>query len=309
MALVRYEQNDVTWNIGAFMAHDPYILVLIDFLKKCNIKNPITSVFGSIPCALQGGRVAPNNIPIEQCLEVIRMYNGLGVGVRLTFSKYNIEKADLMDKTSNLILDFANKNSNLNAVIMSSDLLYDYVDGRYPNLQKISSLLKPSYETSLWKNETSDYYNDLAEKYDIVVCASHNIDNPELLKGIHHKEKIEFIANHRCRKLCQMCTAHYNAQCDLEKAILSGENTTKKEEQLSNIQKKCMELKREDVFHSSSLFSNQDVDYLIGLGFKNFKIEGRESPITTFLRDVGYYMMDDQKEYLTLIQSLLELPI
>ena len=190
---------DIDWNIGSLFAHDGFIMSLLDLCKGYGIKVPIKYVFGSIPCVLQGGRIPPRDANDNDALKILDDYMSLGVGCRLTFSNNKLEKNDLKDKRGNMLLGHLNSNfcGIKNGVIVSSDLLADYIRDKYENLEIISSLVKPSTEVGLG-NDSIEYYEGLMDKYDMVVVNPYMLNNGEFLTKIKNKDKVEFIANHRC---------------------------------------------------------------------------------------------------------------
>lgn len=185
--LVKDYGGEIDWNIGAFCGHDE---MMFDIDKACKMaceKNGIRYVFGSISTILQGGRIPPQkNLPMSEVLSRADKYNELGIGVRLTFSSPFVTRGDLVDETSNIMLrhlDHNNQNglTNRNGVIVMSDLLADYIRYMYPNLELISSQVKPSVEVGLG-NDSVEYYNRLLDRFDIVVVNPFKIHDEQLLR-------------------------------------------------------------------------------------------------------------------------------
>lgn len=294
------------WNVGALFAHDGFIFRLQDTCKKLDIKFPIEYVFGSIPCLFQGGRVSPQTAEIGDALDLLKEYGARGIGCRLTFSNTRITDKDLSDEVSNKLLACVNAGEN-NGVIVSSDLLARYIRDRYPNLTLVSSLVKPSVEMGLG-NETPEYYNKLFSLYDVVVINPALLDRADFLESIIHKDRIEFLVNHRCRKNCTMARKHYELQLDLEQATLRGEGIEGQRERLMELNNVCLGLRSENPTDTNILSVN-DINRLQSMGFNHFKIEGRDYNGVTFMRDIGHWIFNPDSVYLSLVHSFQNGPV
>ena len=157
------------FNIGCLFWFDDYVLENLS-----NRKDIIA--FGGINCLWHGGRFIQKEYSLDEIENTISLYNTKGIPCRFVFSNHKITKEDLNDKLSNDILDILSKNE-LNGVIISSDLLYEYIRNKYPKMKIVCSVIKTCVETNNWINETPELYNSLCEKYDFVVLnPSRNLD-------------------------------------------------------------------------------------------------------------------------------------
>ena len=296
------------FNVGTMFSHDAFAFMLYETCKKQGIDFPIDYVFGSVPCALQGGRAAPYTFKQEEIASIFNRYAQMGVGCRLTFSKSDVEPQDLADEQSNFLLACLNAGKN-NGVIVTSDLLAEYIRDAYPNLQLISSLVKPTVENTLGQ-ESSDYYNALLERFDIVVVNSAFAYNDNFLDQLQHKNKVEFICNHRCRPNCTRSALHYITQTNAAAAAASGNEKVQRllEDKLRDINNWCFE-QREKNPCVNSLISVKRMEELIDAGFVHYKIEGRDYPIYCIVRDVGNWIFEPEGAFLSIAQSFLHTPI
>lgn len=295
--------KNIDWNIGGLFAHDKFIFDLLDCIKVIGEPNTIKCVFGSIPCMFQGGRIPPRDATIENARNIINAYNKRGVSCLLTFSNYYITKSMLDDKLSNSLLDilynnnkdFKDNNNINNGIILSSDLLLDYVKNKYSNLYTISSQVKPSIEIGLGsRKDNASYYNNLLDRYDTVVVNPFLINSGSILNNLKAKDRIEFIVNHRCIANCPMAKEHYTMQMKLGQALLNKENAEKIKyytDKLDTINQWCYAERDKNPLNGTSM-SNSQIDMLVSMGFKHFKIEGRDNNGTTFIRDLGDYIFN-----------------
>ena len=294
------------WNIGALFAHDGYVFHLYETCKELNIEFPIKYVFGSIPCLLQGGRVSPRTAELQDAFEIMEKYQGMGIGCRLTFSSTLITEKDLDDKVSNALLGKLNEGRE-NGVIISSDLLAVYVKEKYKNLCIISSQVKPSTEVGLG-NDTVEYYNNLFNMYDLVVVNPVKCRDEEFLRKLEYKDRVEFITNHRCRPNCTLAKKHYELQMEFEREDMAGRNTRRIKEALENLLSTCSCYRMEKPLENSIL-SNSEIERLCDIGFKHFKLEGRDNNGISFMRDVGQWIFNPDGPYLSITQSFQGGPI
>jgi hypothetical protein len=296
--LVKDYGGEIDWNIGAFCGHDE---MMFDIDKACKMaceKNGIRYVFGSISTILQGGRIPPQkNLPVSEVLSRADKYNELGIGVRLTFSSPFVTRGDLVDETSNIMLrhlDHNNQNglTNRNGVIVMSDLLADYIRYMYPNLELISSQVKPSVEVGLG-NDSAEYYNRLLDRFDIVVVNPFKIHDEQFIKNLHNHDRVEFIVNHRCLPNCPMAGRHYQLNTKLGQAIVNGDDITELQNQLAIVYNYCGSTRNSNPLLGTSM-NEDEIKMLVSQGFKHFKIEGRENNIISFVRDLGDYVFNHE---------------
>ncbi|MGN0072740.1 MAG: hypothetical protein ACI36W_02950 [Coriobacteriales bacterium] len=296
------------FSVGTLFAHDGYALMLLEACRKAGLEKPFEYVFGSVSCALQGGRAAPIAFDEANVLQIVQRYAQEGVGCRLTFSNYNITEEDLADEQGNFLLQLLNQGDD-NGVIVSSGLLAGYIRSTYPKLQLISSLVKPTVENTLGQ-ETPAYYNRLCQDYDIVVLNSAFAWDDAFLEQLEHPEQIELIVNHRCRPNCPLSKEHYTTQTLAAQAASTGNYLAQRrlEGRLTQINRQCLEMRKANPL-VNSLISCQRAQELAERGFAHFKIEGRDYPLSVMVRDLGTWIFAPDGVYPSLAQSLLNQPV
>lgn len=295
--LKQYNSDSIDWNIGALYAHDDYIQKLFIVMKELGLVNPIKYVFGTIPTVLVGGRVTPRDATMENAFKLIDRYNQLGVGCRLTFSSMYVTKDELKDSVSNQLMQHLEENNQkygvrMNGIILTSELLGEYIYKTYNSLELISSQVKPSVEVGLG-NDTVEYYNRLFDLFDIVVVNPNKWGDAKIIHGLKHIDRVEFITNHRCFPDCPKAGEHYKAQVDLSKKMLSGGDYSLEEDKLDNINTWCLSVRQKFPLLGVSM-SDSEINLLIDNGVKHFKLEGRDNDAFCFLRDVGDYIFNHQ---------------
>lgn len=311
MLLVKgYSRDDISWSIGSLFAHDALTWKILRVCREIDEDCHIRSVFGSIPCIMQGGRIPPLDMKISTAKKVIDMYNSLNIACCLTFSNPEIEREDLDDYTSNQLLKIVNENVKSfnvnNSVIVTSDLLKTYIQNTYQDLKIRASILKPSIEVGLGR-DNSDYYNsllDLAVGFDTVNVNPFKLYESEFLSRLEGISRAEFVVNHRCLPNCPKAREHYLIQSKLGRKLCRNEKAPEEEKDLNGILEYCYQTKMRFPLAGTS-YSISDIEYLISLGVRHFKIEGRECSHETFLRDLGDYIFE-HNVFSRLSQSIME---
>ena len=298
-----YSSNDLDWNIGALFAHDDYIVKLLLMSKDLGIEHNIKYVFGSVPCLFSGGRIPPRDATWYNVELIIDRYNKLGIGCRLTFSNIYIDdyKDELSNKLLQKLYDNVDKYNVKNGVIVTLDKLAKYIKKKYSKLELISSQVKPSVEVGL-RNDNVEYYNKLFSLYDVVVVNPNKVHDIEFLRDIKHKDRVEFIVNHRCFPDCKFAGEHYKAQMRLCNKFLKSEEDSKEKEKLNKINDWCLGTRQKYPLLGTSMMDS-DINLLLSLGYKHFKIEGRDNDMVCFMRDLGEYIYQ-QPYYSRILHSI-----
>lgn len=160
----------------------------------------LDSVFGSFPNIIwNGGRNLTGypTLSIRNINNFINYYHQNNIAVRLTFSNKLIEKKHLNDYYCNEVLSLLDPTKD--AVILSSDILRDYIKARVPGIKTICSV------TSL-KPELSEIEKAI-DIYDLVVIPSEFNKCLDKL-GSLDKSKIEILVNERCAPYCKFKEEH-----------------------------------------------------------------------------------------------------
>jgi len=282
------------WNIAGLFAHDDFWIPFLNGLKNNGISLPFQYIYGT-PTGLEagGGR---NTNPKENFSnmtnrEIFNEYINLGIGCRLSLSNHLLTKEHYHEKKLNNILNFLNNYAN-NGVIISDDNFNDYIKNNYPNLQRICSVIRPAIDVG-WGNDTAEYYNNLCEKYDIVVVNCGFAKDLNKINQLEYKDQIEVLVNSRCTLNCPLAKMHYDIVAE---GYLIDEFDDVKNLELETREKllldKCSEIKQRDLL-SGSNFYPEEIQILLDNGIHHFKLEGRNWLVETMVRDVGYYICDE----------------
>lgn len=291
-SILRDYGKDLSWSVGALFAHDRYIHNLVDICKDIGYSVPIKTVFGSIPCVLQGGRVAPRNATLPDALDILDEYAKREIGCRLTFSSTLVQESDLDDTLANELMNHLNQSTDIkNGVLVSSDLLARYIKETYPNLEVIASQVKPSVEVGLGPDkDTSEYYIKLLETYDAISVNPFKIEDGRFISDIlPYSDQVEFIANHRCVPNCPVAGRHYQLRDEVSLKALHDEDPANELDQLLLLENNCRTIRKKYPIAGTS-FSADDIQTLASQGFSKYRIEGRECSGSCFVRDIGEYI-------------------
>ena len=236
----------------------------------------IGAVYGTFPGAIwNGGRVFHGNTSIDNIRCTIENFNDLGVPIRFTFTNCLINEKHLYDTYCNLIMDAAN--NGINEVLINSDCLEEYLRSEYPNFKYIQSTTKCE--------RNIDAINEACEKYYLVVPDYRDNINKEFLESLKHKEKIELLVNPYCNPECKRRAEHYK--------ILSTQQIGFSE--MSEF--RCPDENRgflEVLGMYPTVLKKENIQELIQMGFKHFKIEGRTNHNVDVIESYVYYMVKSE---------------
>ena len=239
----------------------------------------IGSVYGApAGCPWDGGRAGFGDAEPAAVAVLMKEY---GISARLTFSNSRLREADLADPACNRLCDLFNKNGSVpSGIILSSDILLDYLQVKYPGFYFISSttkvltefrqlkeeLEKPSFRyvvPDFRLNKAWDRLNSLEEKL---------------------KEKVEFLCNEACWFDCPDRKACY-------------ENVSRKNLGEDCADHRCVSPYAQRGYRFSDAMNNpgfigiRDIqDLYLPNGFSQFKVEGRSLGSAVVLEMLLYYL-------------------
>ena len=231
-----------------------------------------------------GGRPPQKlNTSETELIKTIEEYNKRNISCHFTFSNYNITKDLLGDLNGNLVLKALSKLDFDNGIIVSCDLLSDYIKEKYPQIKQISSVIRPHYEYPNY-DESPEYYNSLCERFDKVCIRPEFNTNEKFLKKLKYKNKIELMVNQLCFKKCPIAKTHY------DRSVMQSINDIEIYKRIHFCDKKSQDIKTIDQRMNNS---NEQITRLIKLGFNNLKLKGRgASPQTLLSSLIGRYVFD-----------------
>ena len=239
----------------------------------------IGSVYGApAGCPWDGGRAGFGDAEPATVSALMKEY---GISARLTFSNSRLREEDLADPACNRLCDLFNKNRSVpSGIILSSDILLDYLQVKYPGFYFISSttkvltefrqlkeeLEKPSFRyvvPDFRLNKAWDRLNSLEEKL---------------------KEKVEFLCNEACWFDCPDRKACY-------------ENVSRKNLGEDCADHRCVSPYAQRGYRFSDAMNNpgfigiRDIqDLYLPNGFSQFKVEGRSLGSAVVLEMLLYYL-------------------
>lgn len=281
-------RNDrVDWAVSGLFDKDKFIIDIMNIItKEFELPNPIASVYGAPPIAWNDEFIT-GGIPKTGIDETLAAYAKAGVAVFATFTNPSLTKKDLDEVSGNYLLEKLAENKN-NGVVVSSDILAEYIRNKFPALKLKNSLVKIS-APGLKRDKA--FYENLAKTYDrVVIHPSNNLDF-ELLNALEPKDKFEIIVNNGCIYGCP----HY-VRCHTKSNDILSYDLNKK-----FVIENCVHYERQvhtqkgDANEKSLRNQNltlEELDKIIALGFKHFNLQGRAEPLFPFLYDFTRYVLE-----------------
>ena len=250
----------------------------------------IGSIYGAPgDCLWGGGRVGFGDQRPEDVAQLMREYD---ISSRLTFSNSLLRKEHLADSKCNALCALFERNGPTeNGVILSSDLLLDYLRERYPGFYFVSSTTKVLTEFRQLEAELD------REAFRYVVPdfrLNKAFDRLNALPA-EKKRKVEFLCNECCRFDCRDRKACY-------------ENVSRKSLGEDCDDHICTSPNAARGYRFSDAMKNPGFIGIDGIqnvylpnGFSHFKIEGRSLGSAVILEFLLYYMT--KPEYQLLVRE------
>lgn len=256
----------------------------------------ISSTYGSFThCIWNGGRTLCGDEMTPELIDnTMVLYNSLGIRFRLTFTNSFVTEEYLGDKFANEILDIASK-SGINEVLVNNDIIENYIKNTYPNkFEFIQSVTKCERDI---KN-----INEACKKYKLVVIDYRDGRDDNFLNSIVNKDKAEIMLNDICNFYCNQRLEHHN---DIQKLILTDLDL----DEAIKVGYKGIVCPYK--IHYSGKFSLEEFktyieDDKVGsltkerfkkvyeLGFRNFKVVGRDFDSHVLALNYTYYLAKDE---------------
>jgi len=299
-AILNSNWPDAKWDIGGLFVHDGNIFKILDHIyKSYNCVLPITSVFGCYSVQWSGGRNSCKAFPWDYTgwtpETLIQRYNRKGIGVTYTFSNTLLKKKHLSDPSSNYLLDLLGKQKYAgNAVTVACDILSDYIRKKYPDLKQKASIVKSTMEMP--KKRTFEYYDSLFKKYDMIYLHPDDNFNFKLVEKIAKSGKIDkytLLINEPCVVNCSIRKDHYD---EYSKKVIDGWHgmfnfTTVDSIHDPSHPKTICEIVTKPKQRSCTLTSSE-FQKIYDLGFRNFKIQGRDASWATILYNFSIWIIE-----------------
>jgi hypothetical protein len=157
----------------------------------------ISSTYGAFNgTTWNGGRDIFGILSEKDCKERLQFYNSHNVSYRYTFTNKFIEKRDLFDRYSNMMLRI----NNNGGVTYNKKIIKDYIKKKYKNYYFVSSCTRNIKDI---KN-----INKISKKELIVL--DFKLNNSKTLLKLKHPENVEIVVNEQCFDNCPFREIHYS---------------------------------------------------------------------------------------------------
>jgi collagenase-like PrtC family protease len=293
------------FTVSGMFSCDPGILFFLKIAELgfgCRVG--IEAVHGAPFVLWNGGRLDAS-LEFNPANLVARLdsINSQGLGCFLTFTNHLLEPGDLDDPACNLLLDGIALRPDLNGVIVNSDMLSRYIARRYPGLRQIASVTKVVAEGG---RGNVSYYNELGKRFYRYVVHLDDCQDRRLLDQLD-RTKAEIIVNENCSRGCQRRARHYELTAQLQKFLRDrrliaaggpGDALLRRrraERELEEFMADCPARWLDHQIHQRSRSCNltrRELKSLYDMGFRYFKIQGRDNIPYCFAYDLTRYTLE-----------------
>jgi hypothetical protein len=282
---------EARWNISGLITQGRYIFdVYTIFKERFGHRMKIDSVHGAPGVPWNSGRLSQTPVPsFDGLATAIKQFNDEGIGVFYTFSNHLLEAGDMADPTCNRMLDVVDNGTGLNGVILASELLYDHVKQTHPALKLTASIIKVTMEEGLGH---VDYYRSMTDRFDSVMIHPDDGLNFDLLDQLD-REKMEILVNENCILHCQTRQEHYRRMARQQRT--PDRSTNEKERMDANLKPGClMPMETLAGRGRSCNFTTREMKHVYDMGFRRFKLQGRDDSPSFFLYDLLRYTIEPE---------------
>ncbi len=289
---------DARWNISGLFVHDTTLLAFLTLLKDRYDCTPcIDGVHGAPNVLWNSGRPNKVDVPKDENIQgMVDFYNTRNIGVYFTFSNHLLHAAALDDPVCNHMLKFLNNGRGLNGVILASDILYDHVRSRFPDLKLTASIVKVAVEGGQGKR---DYYASQCQRFDSVMLHPDDAFRLDLLDDLD-REKMEIIVNENCVRHCAIRPLHYEmmvrqyherVQARAEGRVFD-EDAAQKELHDDKGNVCLLPALRLDGHNRSCNLAEDELEPIYELGYRRFKLQGRGDAFAAFIFDLTRFLLE-----------------
>lgn len=253
------------------------------FFFKNNVK--IGAIYDSPFCIWNGGRFSQRIMMQNELHSIKQMMETYQIPVRFTFTNTLLTNKDLNDSYGNILLEIFNNGKN--EIICNNEILENYIRNKYNNNYKYIS------STTKRLNQPEEQMQELKKNYYLIVLDYDYNKNFSFLKKISQKEKCELLCNPVCVENCPKRKEHYDIVSDSQLNYNAIPIECPYQYSLFS-----------EAMHRKNFISNKDINKYIDLGFKHFKLEGRDTSDLNLIEILIYYLIKD--EYALTVRQILQ---
>ncbi len=244
----------------------------------------IGSIYGApMDCLWGGGRVGFGEAKAKDVFELLNKFD---ISPRLTFSNSLIDSRHLDDEKCNRFCSIFEKSNAKPGIIISSDLLMNYIKEKYSRFYFVSSTTKVITDFEQLKSELDNL------NFDFVVPDFRLNKEFDRLSGLNELQKLktEFLCNECCDFDCTNRKKCYEAVS----RMALGEDETICECKSSNA---SLGYSFARAMENPGFIGIEDIkNKYMPMGFRHFKIEGRSLGSAMVLEFLLYYMTKPQHQ-------------
>ncbi len=270
--LIPLNWSQAIWDVSGAFAYDRELLAFHDFCERhLALPRPMAWVHGAPPSSWNSGRL-PNKLhPLPSYLEAIGAYNKRGIGLLFTASNTLLQKEHLDESMGNLICQKLHSKGSQHGLIMSSDVLNEYVKSTFPKLKRISSILKI---TAAGGKGKADLYKRYLDEYDYVMLHPDDVLDCAFIETLPEPHRLIALINEYCVRHCPIRHVHYKS---LSRGALNYLGANEEAFDKLKAGNGCNSLYQllTDETQGTLALHESEIQALYERGVRHFKVQGR----------------------------------
>lgn len=294
---------EARFNVSGMFVFHPIIVQLMGMVElgfDCRL--PIEAVHGAPSLKWNAGRASRVPYNVSEFEKTLPVLYSRDIGYFPTFTNHLVGPQDLADPVGNNILDHLNQRPDLNAVIVNSELLSQYIAQHYPKVRQVASIIKVTLENGRGR---PDYYRSLGDRFWRYVVHPDDCRDLRLLDQLD-REKAEIIINENCAVDCPSRVGHYQAYAKWQAAADVPDQQIAQQE-INQYAANChspFHINRLSERKRSCNLARSEMKAVYDLGFRHFKIQGRADDPYSYSYDLIRFFLEPEAASPLIFKSL-----
>ncbi len=282
---------EARFNVSGMFIFTRMVLDYIDLMRRgFDTTVGVEAMHGAPAVRWNAGRFSKFAIDPGQLPALLNAMHARGIGYFPTFTNHLLDEKDLDDPVCNQILQCVSRHTDLNGVIVVSDLLSRRISQLYPQLRQVASIIKVTFDGGKGK---PDYYRRLGDRFHRYVVHPDDCRDMRLMEQLD-RDKAEIIVNENCVADCPAREHHYELYARIQLAT-TPEEMFRVQGEIDAVVQACQSPIHADKLGSrrrNCNLTHTEMKGLYDMGFRHFKLQGRADDPYMYCFDLTRFTLE-----------------